>query len=86
MQKIEDGQKVVALQNPYTDTQIVTIAENLIESTGFYAIDCCEWNRKDTTQKTLVNFKLHFSRAFREHRDQSISLATTLERSEERRG
>ena len=34
-------------------------------------MDCREWNRKDTTQKTWINFKVHFSRAFREHRDQS---------------
>ena len=32
VQQIEDGQEVVALHNPYTDTQIVTIAENLIPS------------------------------------------------------
>ena len=30
VQKIKDGLEAVALQNPYTDTQIVTIAENLI--------------------------------------------------------
>ena len=30
VQHIEDGQEAVALQNPYTDMQIVTIAENLI--------------------------------------------------------
>ena len=68
--QIEDGQEAVALQNPYTDTQIFTIAENLIESTGFYTMDCRECNRTDTTQKTWVNFKVHFLRAFREHRDQ----------------
>ena len=34
-------------------------------------MDCREWNRTDTVQKTWVNFKAHFSRAFREHRDQS---------------
>ena len=42
VQQIEEGQEAVALQNPYTDTQIVTIIENLIESTGF-------------TQWTVVN-------------------------------
>ena len=71
MQRIGDGQEAVALQNLYTDIQIVTIAENLIESTGFYTMDCCEWNRTDKAQKTWVNFKLHFLRAFRENRDQS---------------
>ena len=34
-QQIEDRKEAVALQNPYTDIQIMTIAENLIESTGF---------------------------------------------------
>ena len=71
VQHIEDGQEEVVLQNLYTDTQVVTIAENLIESTRLYTMDCREWNRKDTTQKTWINFKVKFSRAFREHRDQS---------------
>ena len=66
VQQIEDGQEVVALQNPYTGTQIVTIKENLIESTGFYSMDCREWNITDNALKTWVNFKVHFSRAFRE--------------------
>ena len=39
VQQIGYGQEAVALQNLYTDTQIVTIAENLIESTGFYTMD-----------------------------------------------
>ena len=38
VQQIQDGQEAVALQNPYTDTQIVTIAKNLIEITGFYTV------------------------------------------------
>ena len=71
LQQIKDGQEAVALQNPYTDTQIVTITENLIESTGFYTMDCREWIRTDNAQKTWVNFKVHFLRVFRENRDQS---------------
>ena len=71
VQQIEDGQEAVALQNPYTDIQIATIAKNLIESTGFYTMDFREWNRTDKAQKTWGNFKLHFSRVFRENRDQS---------------
>ena len=35
VQQIDDGQKAMALQTPYTDIQIVTIAENLIETTVF---------------------------------------------------
>ena len=34
-------------------------------------MDCREWNRTDTAQKTWVNFKVHFSHAFREQRGQS---------------
>ena len=71
VQQTEDRKEAVALQNPYTDIQIVTIAENLIESTGFLTMDCREWNRTDKDQKTWVNFKVHFSRTFRENRDQS---------------
>ena len=61
----------MALQNTYTNTQIVTIAENLIEITGFYSMDCREWNRTDNALKTWVKFKVHFLRVFRENRDQS---------------
>ena len=68
VQQIEDGQESVALQNPYTDIQIMTISKNLIESTGFYTMDCREWSRTNKVQKTWVNFKLHFSQAFRENR------------------
>ena len=71
VQQIKDGQEAVALHNPYTDTQIVTIAENLIESTGFYTMECHEWNRTDHAQKNWVKFKVHFLLAFRENRDQS---------------
>ena len=34
-------------------------------------MDCREWNRTHKAQKTWVNFKLHFTRAFWENRDQS---------------
>ena len=71
VQQIKDGREDVALQNPYTDIQIVTIAEHLIESTGFYTMDSREWNRTEKAKKNWVNFKVHFSRAFRENRDQS---------------
>ena len=64
VQQNEDGQEAVSLKNSYTDVQILTIAKNLIESTGFYTMECREWNRMDKAQKTWVNFKPHFSRAF----------------------
>ena len=34
-------------------------------------MDCHEWIRTDNAQKTWVNFKVYFLRAFRENRDQS---------------
>ena len=34
-------------------------------------MDCREWNRTDNALKNWVNFKVHFSHAFRENRDQS---------------
>ena len=34
-------------------------------------MDCREWNRTDNAQKTWVNFKVHFTRSFRENQDQS---------------
>ena len=72
VQQIEDRQEAVALQNPYTDIQIVAISKSLIESIGFYTMDCCEWNRTDKAQKTKKKpLKLHFLRVFRENRDQS---------------
>ena len=51
VKQIEDGQEAMALQNPYTEIQIVTISKNLIESTGFYTMDCRECNRTDKAQK-----------------------------------
>ena len=56
----------MALQNPYTDIQIVTISENLIESTSFYMMEFREWNRTDKAQKTWVTsnyiFRGHFEK------------------------
>ena len=64
VQQIEDGQEAMDLQNPYTDNQIVTITEKLTESTGFYTMECCEWNRTDKAQKTWVNFNYIFCGRF----------------------
>ena len=47
--QIEDGQKAVALQKPYTDIQIVTISENLIKSTVF-----TRWNAVNETERTRI--------------------------------
>ena len=57
MQQIKAGQEAVSLQNPYTDTQMLTIAENLIEITRFYTVDYCEWNRTNNAQKLGLTSK-----------------------------
>ena len=46
-QHIEDGQEAVALQNLYTDIQIVTITEILIENISF-----TRWTDMNGTERT----------------------------------
>ena len=48
VQQIKDGQEAVALQNPYTDIQIMTIAKKLIESTSF-----TRWTAVNGTERTM---------------------------------
>ena len=67
--QIEDAQEVVAIQNPYTAEQIISIAFTLVQQTGYYDQWCREWKRKATNDKTWNNFKLHFAREFKETRD-----------------
>lgn len=69
LMQIEDAQEVVAIQNPYTAEQIISIAFTLVQQTGYYDQGCREWKRKATNDKTWDNFKLHFAREFKETRD-----------------
>ena len=69
LMQIEDAQEVVAIQNPYTPAQIISIAFTLIQQTGYYDQGCREWKRKPPDEKTWDNFKLHFAREFKESRD-----------------
>ena len=66
--QIEDNVDAVALQNPYTSAQIVSIAFTIVDRSGFYADDCRDWKRKPSTSKTWPNFQAHFSLAFKEAR------------------
>jgi len=58
----------VAIQNPYTPGQILSIAVNNVRKPGLYSEDCREWDRKATGAKDLASFKNHFARAFKKIR------------------
>ena len=64
--KFEWNQESVAVQNPYSLAQIVSMAYTNIEKCGLYQDNCREWSRKPRLDKTRSNFKVHFARAFKE--------------------
>ena len=74
--QIEDAVESVANQNPYTYLQGVSVAFVIVEQCGFYHDDCRNWKRKVLNTKTWVNFKTHFSRAFKEVRESSSTART----------
>ena len=66
IEKIEWNQEAVAVQNPYTPAQIVSMAYANIEKCGLYQDDCREWSRKPRLEKTWSNCKAHLARSFKE--------------------
>ena len=69
--QIEDGQDYAAAAGqPYTSSQLLTTAYNLVYATGLFLDDCKAWNRLPPNQKTMENFKTTFQQAQRELRDQ----------------
>lgn len=74
--QVEDHQEAVAVQNPYTAAQILSIAYNLVKDTGFYDEGCKEWKRRPVDEKTWPNFKLFFSREFKENRQSNAKAKT----------
>ena len=76
VEKIEWDQEAVAVQNPYTPAQIVSMAYANIEKCVLYKDDCREWSRKLNLEKTRSNFKAHFTRAFKETLRSSRTLKT----------
>jgi hypothetical protein len=48
---------------PYTATQILNTAFNIIFDTGLFFDECEKWEDKDPADQTWANFKLHFLRA-----------------------
>ena len=58
----------MAEQNLYTSKQIVSMAIGNVKKPFLYIEDCREWDRKVSTEKTWANFKVHFTRDFKETR------------------
>ena len=64
------------MQNLYSPAQIVSMAYANIDKCGLYQDDFRDWSRKTRSDKTWVNFKAHFARAFKDTRRSSRSLRT----------
>ena len=68
VEQIEWNQEAVAVQNPYSYAQIVSMAYANIDKCGFYQDNFRDWLRKTRNDKTWGNFKTHFAQAFKETR------------------
>ena len=66
VEQIDWSQEAVAVKNPYTPAQIISMAYSNIEKCGLYQDDCQEWSRKPRLKNTWSNFKAHFARTFKE--------------------
>eukprot|EP00957_Ditylum_brightwellii_P123683 9429243-Ditylum_brightwellii.AAC.1 len=49
--------------NTYTDAQLISIAFDLVFSSGIHSNACKEWPRKPCPNQTLTSFKHHFTEA-----------------------
>ena len=74
--QIEWNQEAVAVHNPYSPAQIVSMAYASIDKCGLYQDDFRDWSRKPRSEKTWVTFKTHFARAFKETRRSSKTSRT----------
>ena len=69
--QIKDAQDYTsAAGQPYTATQLLPAAYNLIYATGLLFDDCKEWNRHPPHLKTTDNFKVLFKQVQHELHDQ----------------
>ena len=71
--KIEDAQNYAASGQPYTNSELLTTAYNLVYTVytmGIFFDDCKAWNWLTANQKTMENFKTTFQQAQRELCDQ----------------
>ena len=76
LSKNEWNKEAVAVQNPYSQAQIVSMAYANIDKCGLYQDDCRVWSRKTQSDKTWGYFKAHFGRAFKETKRSSRTLRT----------
>ena len=76
IEQIEGNQETVAVQNPYSPAQIVSMAYANIDKCGLYQNDFRNWSRKTQIDKTWGNFKAHFSLAFKGTRRFTRTLRT----------
>ena len=75
--QIEDNTDAVSFQNPYSPAQIVSIAYTIINSTGFYSLDCKTWRHKPAIDRTWANFKIFFAKVFKDARDDGFTAQTS---------
>ena len=66
VEKIKWNQEALAVQNPYSPAQIVSMAYADIDKCGLYQDNFRDWLRKTRSENTWGNFKAHFTRAFKE--------------------
>ena len=76
VEQIERNQEAVAVKNPYSAAQIVSMAYAIIDKCGPYQDNCRDWSRKPRSEKTWVKFKTHFPRLFKETRRSSKTSRT----------
>ena len=76
VKQIEWNQKELAVKNPYSPNQIVSMAYTNIDKCGLYQDDCRDWSRKTRSDKTWGKFKAHFAQAFKETRRSSRTSKT----------
>ena len=76
VEQIEWNQEAVAVQNPYSPDQIISMAYANIDKFGLYQDDCHDWSHKTQSEKTWGNFKAHFAQAFKDTRRSSRNSRT----------
>ena len=64
---IEDITYAVSSQNLYSPAQIVSIADTIVNATGFYSLDCKTWRQKPAIDRMWANFKYFLQRYLRTH-------------------
>ena len=64
-------------KTPYTPLQIVTTAYQLIFDTGVFSLDCKEWRKKATDDKTWANFIIFWTEKHLDYREEQTHTSGT---------